>query len=284
MLQPRATPEEIRAALGTTDDVRLLLASNDFDTWAVGDDRVAKFPRSAEHAEKVPFELALYPLIRDRLGELVPAIVDRGESEGIPFVVYERARGTQGQTMNGVAIQPGAGLAADLGRILGSLHSITVGEARNVGARDRRVWFDEVRLAPETVEVVSDVIGERVLLAFLEADRPRPVARASLCHTDMKGEHVFLDHACARVERLIDWADAEICDPAKDYAGCTIWLGPAFTREVVAAGGEDDATLADRAIFLGRADLLDYFNGVVLGAETGDLPLLTAQLRAAFNE
>jgi len=132
--------------------------------------------------------------------------------------------------------------------------------------------------------MVSDIVGDRTLDAFLEAERPVPAPREALCHTDVKGEHLFVDTTAVRVERLIDWADAEICDPAKDHAGSTIWLGPTFTREVVALSGEDDGTLAERAIFLGRADLLDYFNAVVVGAETGSLGLLTAQLRAAFSD
>jgi aminoglycoside phosphotransferase (APT) family kinase protein len=284
VLQPRSKPDEIRAALGTTDHVRLLAVTDENDTWAIGDHLVAKFPRSPECAEKVPFELALYPLVRERLGALVPEIIDRGEFDGLPFVIYERARGLQGQSMDGTVVRPGLGLATDLGEILASLHSITVADARKVGAMDRRVWLDELRLAPETIAVATDIVGERALLAFLEAKRPDPIEREALCHTDMKGEHLFLDTTCTRVERLIDWADAEVCDPAKDYAGFTIWLGPTFTREVVSVGEEDDGTLAERAIFLGRADLLDYWNGVVTGAETGSPALLTAQLRAAFSD
>ncbi len=108
--------------------------------------------------------------------------------------------------------------------------------------------------------------------------------REVLCHTDVKGEHLFLDDGRARVRSLIDWADAEVCDPAKDYADLTIWLGPAYTRAVVAASGEDDGTLADRAIWLGRAGHLDYWNNVLAGTETAPSSLITAQLRAAFSD
>jgi len=169
VLQPRSKPEEIRAALGTTESVRLLAVTDENDTWAIGEHLVAKFPRSSEYAEKVPLELALYPLVRERLGALVPEIADRGESDGIPFVVYERALGHQGQAMDGTVAPLGVGLAVALGIILASLHSITAGDARTVGAMNRKVWLDEVRLAPETIAAVSDIIGERTLLAFLEA-------------------------------------------------------------------------------------------------------------------
>jgi hypothetical protein len=63
-----------------------------------------------------------------------------------------------------------------------------------------------------------------------------------------------------------------------------MWLGPAFTRAVVAASGEDDGSMAERAIFLGRSGLLDYWDGVLAGSETAPIPLITAQLRAAFSD
>ena len=60
----------------------------------------------------------------------------------------------------------------------------------------------------------------------------RPTAR-TLCHTDIKGEHVFVDEDRRRVTSIIDWADTEVCDPAKDYAGLVGWLGPTFARASV---------------------------------------------------
>ena len=75
-----------------------------------------------------------------------------------------------------------------------------------------------------------------------------------------------------------------MCDPAKDYAGLVGWLGPAFARGCAAASGEDDPTLADRAIWLGRAGLLDYWDAVLAGRESAPISLLTAQLRAAFSD
>ena len=83
---------------------------------------------------------------------------------------------------------------------------------------------------------------------------------------------------------IIDWADTEVCDPAKDYAGLVIWLGPSFTRACVEASGEEDPSLADRAIWLGRAGVLDYWDAVLAGREHAPIPLITEQLRIAFSD
>jgi Phosphotransferase enzyme family len=284
VLAPRSTPDEIRAALRTTDDVRLLAVTDENDTWAVGEDRIAKFPRGPEFAAKVPSEIALYPLVRERLGDLVPRLLGHEETDRATFLVLERAQGQQGQTMDGVAVEPGEGLATDLGEILTTLHSITADEAIEAGAMRRELWFERVELAPETIERVGEIVGHDRLQAFLDAPPPTPVVLETLCHTDIKGEHLFLNDTCTRVRRVIDWADAEICDPAKDYAAFTIWLGPTFTHAVVAASGEDDGTLAERAIFLARAGHLGYWDNVLAGTESAPLPLLEAQVRAAFSD
>jgi aminoglycoside phosphotransferase (APT) family kinase protein len=198
--------------------------------------------------------------------------------------VFERAFGRQGQTMEGDVVEPGEGLAADLGRILATLHTIGAAEARAAGARDRPLYFAPLHLSDATIERVGALVGHDRLRAFLDAEPPAPVDREVFCHTDVKGEHLFLDEPRSRVRHVIDWADAEVCDPAKDYADLTIWRGPSFTRAVVAAGGEDDGSMAERAIWLGRAGNLDYWDNVLAGTETAPTQLLIAQVRAAFSD
>ncbi|MGZ4132509.1 MAG: phosphotransferase, partial [Actinomycetota bacterium] len=105
-----------------------------------------------------------------------------------------------------------------------------------------------------------------------------------LCHTDLKGEHVFVDETRRRLTAVIDWSDAEVCDPAKDLAGFAIWLGPAFVREVAEAIDADDPTLAERAIWLGRRGLLDYWDAVLAGRETAQIPLIERQAQIAFSD
>jgi len=86
------------------------------------------------------------------------------------------------------------------------------------------------------------------------------------------------------VTAIIDWADAEVCDPAKDYAGLVGWLGPSFARACAEASGEDDPTLGDRAIWLNRAGILRYWDDVVAGRERAPIPLITEQLRTALSD
>src|SRR5262249_36961551 len=130
-----------------------------------------------------------------------------------------------------------------------------------------------------TTEIVGDAIAR-----FLADTPPAPSDRRTLCHTDLKGEHVFVDADRRRVTTIIDWADTDVCDPAKDYAGLVGWLGPSFARACARASGEDDPTLADRAIWLDRAGILDYWDAVLAGRETAPIPLITRMLRTSFSD
>ena len=277
----------VAAILGSADPLELVLSSEDFDTWRVGSDRVVKFARSEEHAAKVRVEHALHTLVRAELGELVPAIAFVGEpSARFPwmFLGYEVARGRQGQTLDGSTLAVDPSVAVDLAAALRRLHGIDAGLARAVGAGDRTLALDPPVLDPITLDRCVEIAGARVR-DFLDAAPPAPAPDPPvLCHADLKGEHVFVDARGIHLTALIDWADAEFCDPAKDLAGLAIWQGPAFVREVGEAYGGEDPGLIDRAVWLARAGLLAFIQEVDRGRTDAPASLLRAQLLAAFSD
>jgi aminoglycoside phosphotransferase (APT) family kinase protein len=275
----------VLALLDTDAPVERMFLNDEFDVWAVGENLVAKFPRTEIDAAKVPVEEALHPEVRRLLGDVVPAIrlIGTMDHDDRRFIVHERATGRQGQTIAGVTITPASGLADDVGRILGALHRLGADAARDLGAGTRALPSEMQPLRDATVPATTDIAGDAVA-RFLATPAPEPSDRRTLCHTDIKGEHVFVDGEGRRVTAIIDWADTEVCDPAKDYAGLVIWLGPSFARACVEASGEDDPSLADRAIWLARAGVLDYWDAVLAGVEHAPIPLITEQLRIAFSD
>ncbi len=279
------TERDVLSILATDAPVARMFLNDEFDVWAVGDDLVAKFPRTDVDAAKVVVEEALHPTLRRLLGDAVPPIRGVGsiEGSGRRFIVHQRASGRQGQTVEGLTITPDDGLAEQVGALFGTLHQVGADEAFELGAGERPLSFEVPELCDATVAATTEIAGEAVG-RFLSAPNPRPSDRRALCHTDIKGEHVFVDERCRRVTAIIDWADTEVCDPAKDYAGLVGWLGPAFARASIAASGEDDPTLADRAIWLDRAGILDYWDAVLNGRETAPISLITEQLRVAFSD
>jgi aminoglycoside phosphotransferase (APT) family kinase protein len=279
------TEHDVRASLDTDDRVHRMFLNDEFDVWAVGGELVAKFARTDVDAAKMPSEQALHPTIRRLLGDVVPPIRKAGPARDgrPPFIVHERAAGVQGQTIDGVTITPSDGLAVHIAALFAALHQVDGAQARALGAGERTVTFDVPDISDETLAATTEIAGDNAP-RFLGERPPAPSDRRTLCHTDVKGEHVFVDDERRRVSAIIDWADAEVCDPAKDYAGLVGWLGPSFTRACVEAGGEDDPTLAERAIWLARAGMLGYWDDVLAGRERAPIRLITEQLRTAFSD
>jgi aminoglycoside phosphotransferase (APT) family kinase protein len=270
------TEAEVRGFLNSDASLRRMFLNDEFDVWAVGVDL---------DAAKVSIEEALHPMLRRVLGDIVPVIRITGTMDGTDrrFIVHERATGRQGQTVDGVTIAPRAGLAADVGRIFGALHRVGKAAAQELGAGSRELSFEIQPLRDAAVASMTEIAGDAVA-RFLGGAPPDPSERRTLCHTDIKGEHVFVDRDAVRVTSIIDWADTEVCDPAKDYAGLVIWQGPAFTRACVEASGENDPTLADRAIWVGRAGIIEYWDDVIAGVERAAPSLMAQQLRTAFSD
>lgn len=271
--------------------LKLLRAGDEFDSWAAGN-VVIKFPKSAEHGAKLETERALHGELRARLGELTPEIVATSDASRVfPFPVnaYRKARGRLGQSHEGPIIRPKpwarGNLAKDLGAALVSLHKIPVRTAKTAGVGRRDVlddhWLDAGEVA---IDRARRVAGDGVD-AFLGDPLP-PEARIAgtpvVCHSDLKGEHLFVSEDGTRLTAIIDWADMSIAEPAVDLAGLTIWLGPSFVRQVAAECGAPAGT-AERAVYLGRAGLLEYLDAIEAGRERApERALLDAQLRAAF--
>jgi aminoglycoside phosphotransferase (APT) family kinase protein len=129
---------------------------------------------------------------------------------------------------------------------------------------------------------VIEIAGDEAA-AYIESSPPAPSDRRVLCHTDVKGEHVFVDEHGAAVRAIIDWADTEVCDPARDYAGIIDWLGPSFGRAVIDASGEPDPTLFERALWLSRAGMFEWMHDSQIGVEDAPESLLRQQIQTAFG-
>jgi aminoglycoside phosphotransferase (APT) family kinase protein len=226
-------------------ELSLLMHSDEFDTWKVGDSMVVKFARTHEIAGKVDRERRATTLFRQHLGDLVPAVMfesDPVSSFPYPFLGWETVRGVQAQSLRGTFAAPPRSavptLVEHVASVIGRLHAIPTRAAREHGLETEDV-SEERPLTPDvaTVEHVRSVVGDAID-RFLDQPSPLEFGRSVTCHRDLKGEHIFLSPSLDRVTSLIDWADACVTDPALDVAGIVICWGPSFARAVVAAMSE----------------------------------------------
>jgi aminoglycoside phosphotransferase (APT) family kinase protein len=271
-----------------------LLSTEEFDTWAIGKAAVVKFPKDQEQAARLAIERALHPVLRDHLEDLVPPIVstaDPGDSFPFPVVAYARVAGRQGQSTEGPIAKPRKwareALAAAVGAALSALHAIPLKAAERAGVGARGGSLDAgVELGDEGAAWAGRVVGPSLDAFLVDPIPPSALTEGVhvLCHGDLKGEHIFVSEDGRRLTAVIDWADASIGDPAQDFAGLVIWLGPGFAREALGSytGPADDGTF-DRAVFFARQGLLGLLDRRLAGRSGASVPLIEAQLRAAFG-
>jgi len=273
---------------------KLLVAGAEYVTWTAGP-YVVKFPRSQDDADRLEHERAVLALAATRIGEIVPGMTELGtptDEFPLAIAVYEKARGRQGQQSDGPMLSPKpwarVGLAKATAATLSTLHATPAAAARKAGVPKLPLSLDPgFEVSEGALDWATRVAGDRVD-AFLIDPLPaeaRTVTGPVFCHGGIKGEHLFVSEDGTRLIAIIDWADAKLCDPAADLAGLVIWLGPSFMREVLEryTGPTDDGTF-DRAVFSARAGLLSLLDAQLSGRSKASVPLLDAQIRAAFGD
>ncbi|MEP7060277.1 MAG: aminoglycoside phosphotransferase family protein [Actinomycetota bacterium] len=282
--------EEIFPGLKTTG-LKPLLLGGDFDTWEAAG-AVMKFPRDAASSAKLDLEIALHDQLAQRLGPMVPAVRAVGEpAASFPWrsVAFDRARGRQGQTVDGPIVRPKpwarTSLAKEVAGALSALHTTPAKVAKAAGVPKRDVDLGGVDPSEKAIAWATKIVGNR-LDAFLvdpfPAGTPKPGPKV-LCHTDIKGEHLYVSEDGTRLTAIVDWADVAISDPALDLAGFAIWLGPTFVHEILEFyTGPSDEGIEERAVYLARANLLTYMDEYLAREGKAGVPVVDAQLRAVF--
>ncbi len=282
--------EETFPGLKTTG-LKPLMLGGEFDTWEAAG-AVIKFPRHAEASANLDTEIVLHEALVQRLGAMVPTLRAVGEPTGsFPWrtAAFDRARGRQGQTSDGPIVRPKpwarTSLAKEVAGALSALHTTPAKVAKTAGVPKREVDLGGVDPSEKTIAWATKIVGHR-LDTFLVNPFPAGTPKAGpkvLCHTGIKGEHIYVSEDGTRLTAIVDWADVAVSDPALDLAGFAIWLGPTFVHEVLEFyTGPVDGGIEERAVYLARANLLIFMDRHLAGEVRASIPVVDAQLRAVF--
>ena len=205
--------------------------------------------------------------------ELSPLPVPRVEfvEPGAGCLAYELLPGVPLlDVAEGVRAQHAAAVAERLGRLLRALHAVPRERVASLVDTDEPPMADWVAEAAEHYAAVRAAIpaGHRPAVeAFLEAIPPAGAGELVFSHNDLGIEHVLVDPRSLDVTGVIDWSDAALVDPARDFGLVLRDLGPAALDIALAAYRHgDEAGLRQRASFYARAALLE---DLAFGLETG---------------
>ena len=219
------------------------------DAYLLDDRFVARFPRNAEIGQCVDADQAILSLVRSSLTSefCVPTVVGRGKAGAVfphDFLVCEFVPGVGADRIP----TPSAQLATDLGRALTNIHSVSVADARHAGLRP-------------------------------DDDAIRPLC---FVHGDFRGDNIIVDPASGGLAGVIDWGNAAIGDPARDFVTLVLWRGWRFMHAVLDAyrrpvGDE----FIDKVRFDAQLEALQWLTDSVKRGLDTELPLKC--LRNAFS-
>lgn len=252
-----------------THPVRPLGAGLENAAFEVGGDLVVRFRTDADEAHEIEREGRLLRWVAGRSPLPVPVPLLALAEEGC--LVYGKLPGRP--LIDWPASQRGqwaGSVGATLGGFLAALHSTPhddVGDLVPVDDTGPTEWLDEVRQ-------LADEIPARhrtAVCRFLAARPPDPTDRLTFSHNDLGIEHVLVDPRVGRVTGILDWSDAAVCDPARDFGLVLRDLGPDALGSALASYGDlpsDVPRLQRRIGFLARCALLeDFAHGLQSDAE-----------------
>lgn len=234
-------------------------------TYEVDGEWIFQFPRLPGAEVSLRKQLAMLP----ELAQELPALIPNPEHVSMdpPCMGYRKIEGAPMSSMDAI----GDGFWPErLGRFLFDLHLVP---PEFVGMRmiEPAAWRDRHRLLLDVFrERVCPLLtaperagSEAMFAAFLGDDRTARFA-PGLIHHDLGPTHVLVSGS-GDLAGVIDWGDAEIGDPAADFAWLLFGTPVAGERALAAYGGEADAGFRDRGRFYHR---LGPWHEVLYGLDT----------------
>jgi hypothetical protein len=231
------TQYELLSALANNAELDLVDPRIDFlgdgcdhDNYLVDGRFVMRVPKSDEVGQRLATEVALLSMLRDAPID-VPRPIGPLRSSVLPwpYCIYGYLEGVEGDLAKHIDIEYAV---RAFGQMIAYVHQIPVQRAQSAGL------------------LLEDDAKSRVVV-----------------HNDLWGEHILIDPQSGRVTGVIDWADACIGDPARDYAGLLGWLGESFLVRVLESGG---ISFDDNDLERARAFTLDAgLESIALGRQMG---------------
>jgi aminoglycoside 2''-phosphotransferase len=223
---------------------RPILGGWSFWTFAV-DNLIVRFPVSDSDAECMRREMRLLPEVARALPVAVPEYILAGDWGGRPFGAYRAIAGIA-LDADGVP-EPGDAIWTDLGRVLRELHAFPLARVRAVlgpTADDEALTGEADAKAISLLRPELQRTAREEIARYLARDRSRD---AALTHNDLGLVHVLAEGG--RITGIIDWSDACIGDPAKDFVGILSHGGWPSVRTTIDAYGPVAADFEQRVAF-----------------------------------
>ncbi len=223
--------------------LRYLASGWQYDAFLTSDGWLFRFPRHAWCSDLFDFERRVHQLVTPALAPTVA--VPKVELMGGPSDVFRYRfaghRFIPGIPADAVEASLEGKLGREIGRALKLLHSIPESEARSAGITEpdleeegRRQWLEcgldrarGLRGLDPVIEPALSWIDKRSL------PLPRYEGPLRFIHHDLSPEHSSPTRRRERLAGILDWTDAALGDPARDFVTLVTSRGWGFAAEVV---------------------------------------------------
>jgi aminoglycoside phosphotransferase (APT) family kinase protein len=249
-----------------TEGLRHLGSGWEFDAFLTADGWVFRFPRGTDHvdyADVLDTERRLHALLAAVLPP--PVAVPHVELVGQPsaefpfrFAGHRFLPGTPADAA-APALVPTT--ARTIGAALGALHAVPKAAARaaGVGVMDPhdagwKYWLEGGVTAAAALRG-TDAVVDRALDWLAQQSLPPAAFPGRLCliHNDLSPEHLLVDPATGVLVGILDWTDAILDDPAREFAPLAASCGWAFAEEVLRSyPAPVDQAFRERVSFMAR--------------------------------
>ncbi|TDQ01466.1 aminoglycoside phosphotransferase (APT) family kinase protein [Labedaea rhizosphaerae] len=222
----------------------MLGSGYDNDAFLVGDlvVRVAKVP----DREKLGHEARLLTAVAAISPVPVPEVVFVDHEHGC--LAYRKLPGTPLIDVPAV----GPFVLDQLAEFIECTHTAEMAGLATVDNYSPAQWRDE---SVETYREIRDhvpVLHKPMVEAFLADSPPQPSPERVFAHNDLGIEHILVDGT--KITGIIDWSDAELTDPAHDFAALYRDLGGPVVDRLL---GKQAADVRARAVFYARCYALE---------------------------
>ena len=234
----------VRAAFpaAAADSLEPLGSGWEFDAFVTSDGWVFRFPRRSEAEALFERERPVLDLARSVLPRSVAVPQVQVLDHGLPDFPYRVAahRLIAGVAADRVEDSLRSVLAATIGAALSAIHSVPGTVAREAGLveldRDEAGRIDWLTRGSAGVRELSarhaGLDAPVRWLARVEDPLRRLDAPLRMIHQDLSPEHLVADPATGRLAGILDWTDAILGDPARDFVPLVTLGGWGFADEV----------------------------------------------------
>lgn len=228
---------------------RLKTTGWDYDVIFLDDKYVARIPKNTAAKNRMAIDFCLLEKLKKHISADIPEPIVKDDKQKI--AVYKAVAGSpisRAKYIHLTARQKTA-LAKKLAQFLTELHNIDLSELKACKIPTRSIVKQEAEVInlAKKINLLIPAKDKMALKSFLN-QRKKLMRKITLTltHGDLNQDHILLAGKSGRIG-VIDFSDATIADPARDFAGLFAY-GEQFVRAVLHYYRESDKSeILDRA-------------------------------------